>query len=103
MLDDMGVDVIEAGFPITSEGDFQAVSEIARRSKERRDRGPVARESEGHRPLRRSREIRQARPRPHGDCHITSAHARQTHMTPEQVMELSIANVTRARNQNRRR
>ena len=26
MLDDMGVDVIEAGFPITSEGDFQAVS-----------------------------------------------------------------------------
>src|SRR5260370_7903552 len=33
MLDDMGVDVIEAGFPITSEGAFQAVSEIARRSK----------------------------------------------------------------------
>ena len=33
MLDDMGVDVIEAGFPVTSEGDFQAVSEIARRSK----------------------------------------------------------------------
>src|SRR3979490_951135 len=33
MLDDMGVDVIEAGFAITSEGDFQAVSEIARRSK----------------------------------------------------------------------
>src|SRR6202035_5596213 len=24
MLDDMGVDIIEAGFPITSEGDFQA-------------------------------------------------------------------------------
>jgi 2-isopropylmalate synthase len=33
MLDDMGVDVIEAGFPIASEGDFQAVAEIARRSK----------------------------------------------------------------------
>ena len=33
LLDDMGVDVIEAGFPITSEGDFQAVSEIASRSK----------------------------------------------------------------------
>ncbi|MGE3997576.1 MAG: 2-isopropylmalate synthase, partial [Variibacter sp.] len=33
MLDDMGVDVIEAGFPISSEGDFQAVQEIARRSK----------------------------------------------------------------------
>src|SRR5258707_13896894 len=33
MLDDMGVDVIEAGFPITSDGDSQSVSEIARRSK----------------------------------------------------------------------
>src|SRR3954467_13400231 len=31
MLDDMGVDVIEAGFPTSTEGDFQAVSEIARR------------------------------------------------------------------------
>jgi 2-isopropylmalate synthase len=34
LLDDMGVDIIEAGFPIASEGDFQAVSEIAKRSKE---------------------------------------------------------------------
>ncbi|MFY1708032.1 2-isopropylmalate synthase [Tritonibacter scottomollicae] len=33
LLDDMGVDVIEAGFPIASEGDFNAVSEIAARSK----------------------------------------------------------------------
>ena len=32
MLDEMGVDIIEAGFPIASEGDFNAVSEIARRS-----------------------------------------------------------------------
>lgn len=31
MLDEMGVDIIEAGFPIASEGDFEAVSEIARR------------------------------------------------------------------------
>ena len=30
MLDEMGVDVIEAGFPIASEGDFAAVSEIAK-------------------------------------------------------------------------
>ncbi len=28
MLDDMGVDIIEAGFPIASEGDFEAVSEV---------------------------------------------------------------------------
>ncbi|MFA5949424.1 MAG: 2-isopropylmalate synthase [Hyphomicrobium sp.] len=30
-LDAMGVDIIEAGFPIASEGDFEAVSAIARR------------------------------------------------------------------------
>ncbi len=30
MLDQLGVDVIEAGFPITSDGDFEAVSAIAR-------------------------------------------------------------------------
>ncbi len=29
LLDDMGVDIIEAGFPIASDGDFAAVSEIA--------------------------------------------------------------------------
>ncbi|PVA05231.1 2-isopropylmalate synthase [Thalassorhabdomicrobium marinisediminis] len=33
MLDDMGVDIIEAGFPIASEGDFNAVAEIAKRAK----------------------------------------------------------------------
>jgi 2-isopropylmalate synthase len=33
LLDDMGVDIIEAGFPIASEGDFAAVSEIAKRAK----------------------------------------------------------------------
>jgi 2-isopropylmalate synthase len=32
-LDAMGVDVIEAGFPISSQGDFDAVSEIAQRMK----------------------------------------------------------------------
>ncbi|MDR3437663.1 MAG: 2-isopropylmalate synthase [Telmatospirillum sp.] len=30
LLEDMGVDVIEAGFPIASNGDFEAVSKIAR-------------------------------------------------------------------------
>ena len=33
LLDEMGVDVIEAGFPIASEGDFAAVSEIAKAAK----------------------------------------------------------------------
>ncbi|WP_101065868.1 2-isopropylmalate synthase [Roseovarius salinarum] len=34
MLDEMGVDIIEAGFPIASEGDFRAVKEIAERSQQ---------------------------------------------------------------------
>ena len=32
LLDEMGVDIIEAGFPIASEGDFRAVTEIAKRA-----------------------------------------------------------------------
>ena len=32
LLDEMGIDIIEAGFPIASEGDFEAVSEIAKRA-----------------------------------------------------------------------
>src|SRR3954470_8946573 len=30
LLDDMGIDIIEAGFPIASDGDFEAVTEIAK-------------------------------------------------------------------------
>ena len=33
LLDEMGVDIIEAGFPIASEGDFEAVRDIAKRAK----------------------------------------------------------------------
>src|SRR5690554_2142488 len=33
ILDTMGVDIIEAGFPIASNGDFEAVATIAKRSK----------------------------------------------------------------------
>jgi 2-isopropylmalate synthase len=33
LLDEMGVDIIEAGFPIASEGDFKAVSEIAKNAR----------------------------------------------------------------------
>ena len=32
LLDEMGVDIIEAGFPIASDGDFEAVSEISRQA-----------------------------------------------------------------------
>ncbi|MBA4783478.1 MAG: 2-isopropylmalate synthase [Rhizobiales bacterium] len=38
LLDHMGVDIIEAGFPIASDGDFEAVSKIA----ERADRAVIA-------------------------------------------------------------
>jgi 2-isopropylmalate synthase len=34
LLDEMGVDIIEAGFPIASDGDFEAVSQIARVAKD---------------------------------------------------------------------
>ncbi|TDL76005.1 2-isopropylmalate synthase [Palleronia sediminis] len=34
LLDEMGVDIIEAGFPIASEGDFAAVREISQRAKQ---------------------------------------------------------------------
>ena len=33
LLDEMGVDIIEAGFPIASPGDFEAVHEIAKRTR----------------------------------------------------------------------
>ena len=33
MLDALGVDIIEAGFPISSPGDFEAVSQVAQRVK----------------------------------------------------------------------
>src|SRR5690348_12156159 len=33
LLEEMGVDVIEAGFPIASNGDFESVREIAKRVK----------------------------------------------------------------------
>ena len=33
VLDEMGVDIIEAGFPIASEGDFESVTEIAKVTK----------------------------------------------------------------------
>ncbi|MBL8779437.1 MAG: 2-isopropylmalate synthase, partial [Alphaproteobacteria bacterium] len=33
MLEELGVDIIEAGFPISSNGDFEAVQEISKRAK----------------------------------------------------------------------
>src|SRR5947208_2149180 len=98
MLDDMGVDVIEAGFPITSEGDFQAVSEIARRSKN----AVIAGLSRAHpKDIDRCAEAVKfaRRGRVHTVIATSPLHMRvKLNMTPEQVLETSIANVSRARN-----
>src|SRR3569832_165202 len=99
MLDDMGVDIIEAGFPITSEGDFQAVSEIALRSMY----SVIAVLSRAN-PKDNDRCAEAAKFAKRGRVHTVIAtsplHMRvKLNMTPEQVMELSIATVTRARNQ----
>ena len=99
MLDDMGVDIIEAGFPITSEGDFQAVSEIARRSKN----AVIAGLSRAHpKDIDRCAEAVKfaKRGRVHTVIATSPLHMRvKLNMTPEQVLETSVAMVTRARNQ----
>ena len=64
-LDDMGVDIIEAGFPIASDGDFEAVAEIAKRTKTATIAG-LARAID--KDIDRAGEAvrqRQARPHPH--------------------------------------
>jgi 2-isopropylmalate synthase len=98
MLDDMGVDVIEAGFPISSEGDFQAVHEIAKRSKNaviaglsRVNPKDIDRCAEAVKAARRGR------------IHTVIATSPlpmkvKLNMTPEQVLDASVLNVTRARN-----
>ena len=53
LLDEMGVDIIEAGFPIASNGDFEAVTEIAKRVENGDRRRPRPGRHEGHRPGRR--------------------------------------------------
>src|ERR1700747_2167251 len=62
LLDAMGVDIIEAGFPAGSEGDFAAVHEIAKRAKNavicglaRAGQKDVARAGEAIKPARRGR------------------------------------------------
>ena len=99
LLDDMGVDVIEAGFPITSEGDFQAVSEIARRSKN----SVIAGLSRAH-PADIDRCAEAVKFARRGRVHTVIAtsplHMRvKLNKTPEQVIETSVAMVARARNQ----
>ncbi len=96
-LDAFGVDVIEAGFPISSNGDFEAVSEIARLVKRATVCG-LARA--GMKDIDRAGEaVKHAR---RGRIHtfISTSPVHMKHklqMAPEQVLEAVAASVARAR------
>src|SRR4029078_665899 len=97
LLDHMGVDIIEAGFPIASEGDFLAVNEIAKRSKNavvcglsRAAFNDIDRCAEAIRPA--------ARKRIHTFLSTSPVHMKwKLQKEPHQVYEMVIAQVTRAR------
>ncbi|MEQ8247935.1 MAG: 2-isopropylmalate synthase [Alphaproteobacteria bacterium] len=98
MLEAMGVDVIEAGFPIASNGDFEAVNEIAKLVKEsivcglaRAGAKDVDRAAEALRPA--------ARKRIHTFIATSPLHMKfKLQMTPEEVHQAVQDSVTRARN-----
>ena len=97
LLDAMGVDIIEAGFPIASEGDFEAVSEIARRTKNAVVAG-LARA--GQKDVERAGEaVRHARrPRIHTFISTSPVHMKwKLQKEPHEVLDLVVASVTRAR------
>jgi 2-isopropylmalate synthase len=97
LLDEMGVDVIEAGFPIASEGDFEAVSEIARRTKRATVAG-LARAIEGDIARAGAAVRHAARPRIHTFVSTSPIHlAHQMRKTQEQVLDIITRTVTQAR------
>src|ERR1700747_126897 len=97
LLDDMGVDVIEAGFPIASDGDFAAVNEIAKRTKNavvcglaRAAFKDIDRCAEAIRPA--------ARRRTHTSLSTSPVHMKyKLQKEPHEVYEMVIAQVSRAR------
>ncbi|MBM6594523.1 2-isopropylmalate synthase [Microvirga pudoricolor] len=98
MLDTMGVDIIEAGFPIASNGDFEAVSLIAQRVKNsvvaglaRAISADIARAGEAVKHA--------ARPRIHTFVSTSPIHLEhQMRKTEDQVIEIITATVAQARN-----
>jgi 2-isopropylmalate synthase len=97
-LEEMGVDVIEAGFPIASEGDFEAVSAIAKRLKKSVVTG-LSRA--GMADIDRAGEAvkHAARPRIHTFISTSPVHIKyKLQKTPEQVLEMIANQVKRARN-----
>ncbi|MGE8944183.1 2-isopropylmalate synthase [Leptospira interrogans] len=98
LLDDMGVDIIEAGFPIASDGDFEAVSLIAKRIKRSVVAG-LARA--GMKDIDRCGEaVKHAqRPRIHTFLSTSPIHMKwKLQKEPEQVLEMVRQSVERARN-----
>ena len=98
LLDEMGVDIIEAGFPIASQGDFEAVAEIARRVKKavvaglaRAISADIARAGEA---------VKHARqPRIHTFVSTSPIHlAHQMKKSEDEVIEIIQATVAQARN-----
>jgi 2-isopropylmalate synthase len=97
-LDHMGVDIIEAGFPIASDGDFEAVSRIAKRAKNATIAGlaraipaDIDRAGEAVRDARRGRI--------HTFVSTSPIHlAHQMRKSEAEVLEIISATVARARN-----
>jgi 2-isopropylmalate synthase len=98
LLDEMGVDVIEAGFPIASPGDFEAVSEIAKLVK----RAGVAGLSRANvRDIDAAAEaVRHSeRPRIHTFISTSPVHMKyKLQKSPGEVLELIRMSVSHARN-----
>ncbi len=96
-LDQLGVDVIEAGFPISSNGDFEAVQEISKLVK---NAAVCGLSRAGFKDIDRAGEaVRGAR---RGRIHtfISTSPVHMKHklqMQPEQVLEAVAASVARAR------
>jgi 2-isopropylmalate synthase len=98
LLDQMGVDIIEAGFPIASNGDFEAVTAIARVVKNAVVAG-LARA--GAKDIDRAGEAVRAaaRPRIHTFLSTSPVHMKyKLQKEPDAVLEMVVASVTRARN-----
>lgn len=97
-LDEMGVDIIEAGFPIASEGDFEAVSAIAKRVKNAVVAG-LSRAA--FKDIDRAAEaVKHARrPRIHTFISTSPVHMKyKLQKEPDAVLQLVIDQCTRARN-----
>ncbi|HSS13564.1 MAG TPA: 2-isopropylmalate synthase, partial [Rhizomicrobium sp.] len=98
LLDEMGVDVIEAGFPISSQGDFRAVQEISKIVK----RASVCGLSRaGFKDIDRAGEALKGAHRPRIHTFISTSPVHMKHklnMGENAVLEAVGASVTRARN-----